>query len=109
MRIKLAIAAGAALAMIACGSPSTNPDTTDVRTPAKSTSPSKSAPTVAPSPSHPEPYITEESGNVVEDATDRGFITPGAYCASKLLGKQGKAGDGLTYTCKAPKPYRWRR
>lgn len=33
---------------------------------------------------------------------------PGAYCATKQLGKSFKK-NGVTYTCKAPKPYRWRK
>jgi hypothetical protein len=32
---------------------------------------------------------------------------PGAFCATSRLGKHF-AKDGVTYTCKGPKPYRWR-
>lgn len=42
------------------------------------------------------------------DATrDLGAGKPGAYCATNRVGKHFTK-DGVTYTCKGPKPYRWR-
>jgi hypothetical protein len=33
---------------------------------------------------------------------------PGAYCAAYKVGKSF-VHEGITYTCKGPKPYRWRQ
>ncbi|GGN40583.1 hypothetical protein FHR83_007003 [Actinoplanes campanulatus] len=39
---------------------------------------------------------------------DLGAGKPGAFCATNRRG-QSFTKDGVRYTCKGPKPYRWRR
>lgn len=84
-----------------------------------------SAPSEDPPPSAPDPLISFDSGTPAPtfttddpptptfDATeadegDLGAGKPGAFCATNRLGKHFTK-DGVTYTCKGPKPYRWRR
>jgi hypothetical protein len=60
--------------------------------------------------SSPTPKTTPvptPSASVADPARDLGAGTPGAYCATSRLGKHFTK-DGVTYTCKGPKPYRWR-
>lgn len=53
-----------------------------------------------PKPAPPTPATT------ADPARDLGAGTPGAGCATNRLGKSFVQ-DGVTYTCKGPKPYRW--
>jgi hypothetical protein len=54
----------------------------------------------------PDPATPDESE--ADPGRDLGAGKPGAYCATNRLGKHFTK-DGITYTCKGPKPYRWRR
>jgi len=77
-------------------------------------------PAARPSPSAPvssAPASTRtaliESGDLADSMQcspqrDGGCGTPDAQCATNRLGKWFTV-DGMRYTCKAPKPYRWRR
>lgn len=57
----------------------------------------------ATSPSSPAPSHSEARPN-----TDVGAGTPGAGCSTDRLGKTFVK-DGITYTCKGPKPYTWQK
>lgn len=50
----------------------------------------------------PEPVPTHDP------VTDVGTGKPGAFCAISRLGASFTK-NGVVYTCKGPKPYRWRR
>jgi hypothetical protein len=54
-----------------------------------------------PKPAPPTPAAT------ADPARDLGAGTPGAGCATSRLGEHFVQ-NGVTYTCKGPKPYRWR-
>jgi hypothetical protein len=60
------------------------------------TSPTAPASSPAVSPSQAQP------------GTDLGAGTPGAGCSTDRLGKTFVK-DGITYTCKGPKPYTWQK
>ena len=107
-----ALAAG--VTAVPSPSPSVTPTPTQTPTPSPSPSPTQTATptptqtptqtpvsTEAPAPS-PSPTATAELP----------LITPGAFCARALEGTQGRASNGLVYTCKTSATdtrLRWRR
>jgi hypothetical protein len=54
----------------------------------------------------PAPVIADDDLDADPDE-DLGAGKPGAFCATSRRGKQFTK-RGVTYTCKGPKPYRWR-
>lgn len=63
-----------------------------------------------PSPTHtisPRLGVSPRHSGSANPAGDLGAGKPGAYCATSRLGMYFVK-DGITYTCKGPKPYRWR-
>ncbi len=60
------------------------------------------------SPTAPTPTPSASRTAVIQSEDLDVSYTPGGYCATNRLGKPFRK-DGVTYTCKAPKPYRWRR
>lgn len=85
-------------------SPSPSPTVSPTPSPTPTSSPSPTqTPTVTPSPS-PSPTQSTES--------ELPLITPGAFCARDKEGTQGRASNGLVYTCKTSATdtrLRWRR
>ena len=63
-----------------------------------------SHPTPRPAPIH---TASPRHSGSADPARDLGAGKPGAYCATSRLGMYFVK-DGITYTCKGPKPYRWR-
>lgn len=61
----------------------------------------------APEPAPTRTTAPSPSSSSANPARDLGAGKPGAYCATNRLGKSFVK-DGVTYTCKGPKPYRWR-
>lgn len=91
----LSAAVVAALLLGGCSQPAPAPEFT----------PEPVLPQITTATPDPEPSIT-----VAEEADptrDLGSGKPGAFCATSRLGKHFTKG-GATYTCKGPKPYRWR-
>lgn len=66
------------------------------------------APEPATPPSVAASSATPAIANPCSLGEDMGCGTPDAACATNRLGKQF-ALDGVVYTCRAPKPYAWRR
>lgn len=97
--MRLAATIVLAAALTGCGSTAPRP------APAKA--PAVAATTARPSLSaSPTPSPTRTA--VIQSEDLDVSYTPGAYCSTSRLGKTFVK-DGKTYTCKAPKPYRWRR
>ncbi|WP_432834024.1 hypothetical protein [Dactylosporangium sp. CA-092794] len=58
-------------------------------------------------PAAPQPAISPSvDPSMARPGIDMGAGTPGAPCATNRLGKYFVK-DGVTYTCKGPKPYSW--
>lgn len=64
------------------------------------------SPVVTPSNS-PGKVVGETAGKTVKK-TLSSEGKPGAFCATSRLGKRF-TNSGVTYECKGPKPYKWRR
>ena len=95
----------------AVDAPSPSPITTVSPTPTETPSPSVSqSPTQSPAPSPTE--TTPVSPTPTQAGTELPRITPGAFCAKDKEGTQGRASNGLVYTCKTSATdtrLRWRR
>lgn len=64
-------------------------------------------PALTPAPVTSSPAATSPAASpTTSDVTVS--VTPGGFCATSRLGKTWKSPQGVTYTCKGPKPYRWR-
>lgn len=90
------------LALTACAHKSAVPD------PAPVPSPVPVSPSPSPVPAVAPPPTGGPAAPQVPTPDDVATYTPGAYCATSRLGLSFTKG-GVTYTCKGPKPYRWRR
>lgn len=97
----------------AVDAPSPSPNPTVSPTPTETPSPSVSpSPTQSPAPSPTETAPASPSPTPTQAGTELPRITPGAFCAKDKEGTQGRASNGLVYTCKTSATdtrLRWRR
>jgi hypothetical protein len=56
----------------------------------------------------PIPISVAPTTNLCDPLKDSGCGKPGAFCATSRLGKSFVY-KSVTYTCKGPKPYKWRK
>lgn len=97
----------------------TSPASTPTKRPVVTEAPRQSAmPTMSVTPSPATagspavvatPEVIATPADEPTDEYDGGTITAGAYCSTSRLGQTARSANGTLYTCKGPKPYRWRR